>query len=204
MRRPTRSLAIRVAFAATAGAALTRPAEAHLVTTGLGPYYDGATHLLQSADDLLAVLCLALLAGLNGKEASRRTLFLLTGVWWLSGLAAHALRGPALPGWAAPLSLVATGLLAALDRRLNAPAMAALAALVGGVHGWGNGVALALDGREARGLFGTALAIFVLVALVAATTSAIERPGLRIAVRVGGSWGAAIGLLLLGWALRGG
>jgi hypothetical protein len=31
----------------------------------------------------------------------------------------------------------------------------------------------------------------------------LGRPWMRIAVRVAGSWIAAIGLLLLGWALRG-
>ena len=32
---------------------LPRLAQAHLVTSGLGPYYDGALHLLMSPADLL-------------------------------------------------------------------------------------------------------------------------------------------------------
>jgi hypothetical protein len=47
-------------------------------------------------------------------------------------------------------------------------------------------------------------ALFVLVALVAACVVALQRPWTRIVVRVAGSWVAAMGLLLLGWALHGG
>ena len=42
-------------------------AEAHLVTTGLGPVYDGIGHLLVTPEDLLPVLALALCARLAGR-----------------------------------------------------------------------------------------------------------------------------------------
>ena len=44
--------------------------------------------------------------------------------------------------------------------------------------------------------------LFVTVALAAALVVALRAPWTRIAVRVAGSWIAAIGLLLLGWSLR--
>jgi hypothetical protein len=43
----------------------------------------------------------------------------------------------------------------------------------------------------------------VILALVSAAVVALRRPWARIAVRVAGSWIAAIGLLLLGWTLSG-
>jgi hypothetical protein len=46
------------------------------------------------------------------------------------------------------------------------------------------------------------VALFATVALAAAMVVAIRRPAARIAIRVAGSWIAAIGLLQLGWALR--
>ncbi len=100
------------------------------------------------------------------------------------------------------MSLLVVGLLTALDRRLPPGAVAALAVAIGALHGWSNGAALALDGREARALVGIGAALFVLVALTAALVCRLERPWTRIAVRVAGSWAAAIGLLMLGWALR--
>jgi urease accessory protein len=45
--------------------------------------------------------------------------------------------------------------------------------------------------------------VFVLVALFAAFVAPLRAPWARIAVRVGGSWIAASGLLMFGWAVRG-
>ena len=39
---------------------------AHLMTTGLGPFYDGLAHLFVTPEDLLPVLALSLAAGLRG------------------------------------------------------------------------------------------------------------------------------------------
>lgn len=58
------------------------------------------------------------------------------------------------------------------------------------------------SGLAAVALLGVALAVFVLVALVAALVVELRAAWARIAVRVAGSWIAAIGLLLLGWAAR--
>jgi hypothetical protein len=52
-------------------------------------------------------------------------------------------------------------------------------------------------------LLGIAAVTFVLVALVSALVVSLRAAWARIAVRVVGSWIAAIGLLMLGWGLRG-
>jgi len=194
----------RVAIGA-GGALLLWPvaAQAHLVTTGLGPVYDGISHLFVTFDDLLPVVAMALLAGLNGPAAGRRALFTLPAAW-LAGGAAGALSGFALlPAGITSLSFLVLGMLTAADRRLTSPVVTTLAATIGVVHGWLNGASIAAAGREASGLLGIAGAIFLLVALVAALVVSLERPWTRIAVRVAGSWIAAIGLLLLGWTLSG-
>ena len=54
----------------------------------------------------------------------------------------------------------------------------------------------------ALGLVGIVATLFVLVALAAGLVVALRAPWTRIAVRVAGSWIAAIGLLLLGWSFR--
>ncbi len=94
------------------------------------------------------------------------------------------------------------GGLAALDRRLSPAVVAALAMAVGLLHGWLNGTAIALSQREALGLLGIAAMTFVLVALVSAFVVSIRAVWARMAMRVAGSWVAAIGLLMLGWSLR--
>ena len=47
-------------------------AEAHLTSSGLGPFYDGLLHLLTSPEDLAAAIGLALLCGLRGANHGRR------------------------------------------------------------------------------------------------------------------------------------
>lgn len=192
------------ALAAAAAALLPAPAEAHLVTTGLGPLYDGVSHVFLSPEDLVPVLALALLAGLGGPVAGRWTLFALPAAWLAGGLAGYYARQPLLPGAVTSLSFLIAGGLTAAGRHLQPAPLAALAAGIGLVHGWLNGVGLAEAEREALGLAGIAGAIFVLVALLAACAVPLRAGWARVAVRVAGSWVAAIGLLLLGWSLRGG
>jgi urease accessory protein len=65
-----------------------------------------------------------------------------------------------------------------------------------------NGAGIAADARAASGLVGIAAAIFVVAALASALVVSLRAPWARIAVRMAGSWIAAIGLLSLGWQLR--
>lgn len=61
---------------------------------------------------------------------------------------------------------------------------------------------MAAEGREALGLIGISGTVFVLAALSTARVVSLTAPWSRMAVRVAGSWIAATGLLMLGWALR--
>ena len=188
--------------AAALAALLFAPrADAHLVTTGLGPVYDGIGHLLLTPEDLVPILALALFAGLRGARAGRLALFVLPVAWLAGGLLGLRFGG-ATTAPVPALSFILFGLLVAADAKLPDGAVAALAVALGLVHGFWNGPALAGTGPGALGLLGIAVVAFVLVALAAALVASLEAPAARIAVRVAGSWIAAIGLLLLGWALR--
>jgi hydrogenase/urease accessory protein HupE len=116
------------------------------------------------------------------------------------GLLAHGL--PVLP--ISALSLLILGTLVAVDLRVPPLAVTALALGVGLVHGLPNGVVMNQAGTGVLGLLGLLAALVVLVALVAACVVSLQQQWTRIAVRVAGSWMAALGVLMLGWALRGG
>jgi len=191
-----------VALGVVAGVFLPLSVEAHLVTTGLGPLYDGISHVLLSADDLLPILAMSMLAGLNGPAAGRRTLFGLTGAWLLGGLAGYLFEQALLPGTMTCVSFLVLGGLTAADRRLSPAVVLGIAVAVGLLHGWLNGTGIAEAQREPLGLAGIGSAIFVLVAIVSAFVMSMHVGWMRIAVRVAGSWVAAIGLLMLGWSLR--
>ena len=177
--------------------------QAHLVTTGLGPFYDGLSHFTMSPDDLLSALALALLAGLSGAQAGRHVLFLLPPIWLLGGLFGLRMEQEVSLPLFSILSFLVTGALVALDRRLPLLLISALTCCFGFLHGFLNGSAMAQAGGGFLALFGISVAVFLLVALVAALVVSLKAQWARITVRVAGSWITAIGLLMLGWTFRG-
>lgn len=175
-------------------------AAAHLVTTGMGPVYDGIGHLLSTPEDLVPVLALALYAGLRGAVTGRRAMFLLPLAWFVGGIAGSALN--IVPAFPIPaISFLVFGGLIAADLCMPAYAVTVLVILIGLVHGFLNGAALK-DGPGTLGLLGIMTMLFIIVTLVSAFVASLKKQWARIAVRVAGSWIAATGLLMFGWALR--
>ncbi len=183
--------------------ALPGAVQAHLVTSGLGPFYDGALHLLLSPSDLLGLLALALLAGLRGARAGRLVVIVLPGVWLLGGLIGFGL--PPVPdlSWVGATFFVALGLLVATDAKLPPVAVAALAGSYGMLHGLLNGAALAASGAGTSTLLGIVLTALVLALVTAAAVVPLRALWGRVVVRVAGSWVAAVGMLMLGWLVQG-
>lgn len=175
-------------------------ARAHLVTTGLGPVYDGISHFALTPEDVLPVLALALLAGLSGPRCGRAVLFVLPVAWLSGGLLGLSRSSELLLPALTASTLLALGAMVALDRKLPLGLAAGLAAALGFFHGYLNGSAK----LGVLGLSGVAATLFVVVALVAAFVVSLRAPWSRIAVRVAGSWLVAISMLMLGWAFRAG
>jgi hydrogenase/urease accessory protein HupE len=176
---------------------------AHLVSTGLGPMFDGIGHVVVTPQDLLPVIALALLAGLGGKSYGRRVLFVLPVAWLAGGLAGLVMA------WSPPLattglSFLILGGLVAADRPMSEKAGVLLAVALGAVHGQMNGVEMAAAGIGLTGLLGTVAMLFVCVSLVTGLVVSLRRSWTRVAVRVAGSWIVAVGLLYLGWTASAG
>jgi urease accessory protein len=178
------------------------PAAAHLVSTGLGPIYDGVGHLLLTPQDLLPLVAMSLLAGLGGKRAARWTLALLPTVWILGGLAGLALPHELDWPWLGPIWALLTGALVSSGRRLRRGLLAAMAGAFALGHGLMNGSAMAAAGLGAKGVLGIGGAVFMLVSVGAALAVTFRRGWTLIAVRVVGSWICAAGLLMVGWLAR--
>jgi hydrogenase/urease accessory protein HupE len=194
--------ASRIALGALLAALLPATSHAHLVTTGLGPFYDGVSHFALTPEDLLPALALALLAGQRGSRAGRLALFALPGAWLAGGLAGLALPTTSSAIALTTVSFLALGALVAAEAPLRPEWVASLALVLGLLHGYLNGSAMAAAKLGALGLVGIVATLFVVVALAAALVVALRAPWARVAVRVAGSWIAAIGLLLVGWSLR--
>ena len=176
-------------------------AAAHLVTTGLGPVYDGFGHLVMTPEDLVPALAIALFAGLRGASPGRRALFVLPLAWFGGGLLGVFVEGlPPLP--VAAISFLILGVLIAADLSLSQKLFTAVVIAVGIVHGVLNGIALK-EGAGILGLIGIMATLFVIVAIVSAFIVSLKKPWTRIVVRVAGSWVAAVGMLMFGWLMRG-
>jgi hydrogenase/urease accessory protein HupE len=179
------------------------PAEAHLNATGMGPIYDGLMHFLLSPEDLVPALALALLAGLRGAPFGRRAMFTLPAAWLMGSLFGLSAAVASAGTLGASLWLLFLGALVVADAKLSLRSMTALSTFLGLVHGYLNGTGMGLTAPAVVAAVGLAAAVFVLVVLVAALVVQLRAQWARVAVRVGGSWIAASGLLMLGWSIRG-
>lgn len=178
---------------------LPATAQAHLVSTGVGPFYDGVAHLFVSMQDLLLCIGMGLLAGLSGKATARSMLLFAAAAWFVGAMI--GLQGIAVTWtFAAPAMLLGIGVLVALDARLPATLTVGMATAVAVVSGNLNGSALATIGIT--GILGAYAAFFVVALFIATAVTHFQALWVQIAVRVAGSWVGAVGLLLLGWSIR--
>ena len=181
------------------------PALAHLISTGFGPVYDGIGHFFLSVEDLLPLLALMAFGGQHGEVAGRRVMFVLPPVWLLGGLfTTLGFASATMPSSLAPVLAIILGAAVALNVQLSLPLLTAMIALVAGSFGAITGSALAAQVGNLKMLLGSTAALCILATLVPALVVKIstEAPWMRITVRVGGSWVAGVGLLMLGWQLR--
>ena len=199
-------IACRAASLLAMTAAAATPAQAHLMNSGFGPFYDGLAHPLLSPEDLLPAVAMTLLAGLGGARAGRFVLAILPAAWLVGMVAgagiAAAIGLPGAPAWLIAVVTALMGALVAADLRLPLAAVIAIAAALGALHGYDNGRDLAATTGALVAIAGIACSLFALVSLLAGQVAVLQAHWARLAVRISGSWIAAVGLLMLGWSVR--
>ena len=179
-------------------------AHAHLVNSGLGPFYDGALHLLLSPMNLVLLVALCLLVGAQGARAARSAMVVALVAWFVAGSFAISadIVGPFAIVDAAGLLLL--GVAIALDIRMPALATAALATGVAAWLGIQSGQELISADHHWRALVGaTSIAIMFMLLALSLVVSATSFPA-RVVCRILGSWAAATGLLSIGWLFSAG
>lgn len=176
---------------------LPSAAQAHLVNSGLGPFYDGSLHLLLSPGDLLGLIAIALLGGLHGPTTGRLVAMTLPLCWLLAGLIGMQLPALLDLPWLTMLAFATFGLLIAADVKLPPVVIGLLAALYAVLQGLQNGSALASIGAEMTALFGIVMTSLVIALLIAAAVVLLRTPWSRILIRVAGSWLVAVGVMML-------
>ena len=174
------------------------PATAHQVASGLGPVYDGIIHFASTPEVALPMVALALFAGLRGPRQAQLVLFIVPTVWLLACLATPA-APERMPLLVAAIALLVGGGLLAANLNCPWPVTAGIAVLfgagLGGLYGSPTG--------SVFGALGASAGLFVLVALLASISLRLRQTFGIIAIRVAGSWTAALWLLLSGWWVHG-
>ncbi|QDU72027.1 HupE/UreJ family protein [Mucisphaera calidilacus] len=181
-------------------------AQAHLVSTELGPFYDGVAHVVVTATDLMMLLAMALLAALAGVTAARRASLTLIAGWALGLVGGFLLPGSSADLLVLPMAawvgvMLFMGVLVAGDVRAPAVLLAVAGGVLGLLGGLSNGQAAQADG-VALTVLGIGVGVGVLSLMLSGLGVWLEVQGMRILIRIAGSWVAAISLLILGWQFR--
>jgi len=182
------------------------PAEAHIVSSRLSDFYTGMAHPLTGLQDVVLWIALGVLAGTQ--PASRaRWLVAVFPIGLVAGFVFGLANGVTNGNAAVDAGcMVALGGLIAAAVRLPGPALAVIALTLGLIRGAAN--AGGVDPNTNTLLFaaGGAVAGYAAITLLTAAVLTFQRPaaGWRsIALRAGGSWIAAIGVMAGGYALAG-
>lgn len=167
------------------------------------PLLAPALHILTEPDHLVACAAIGLLAGQRASPRQRAALLGSFVAAFVVAFCVPALAGigaafESIDAFASAATLIAAGLLVAVPRVAFLPVAMAVTVATGAVHGFANGLAAA-SLLAVAGAGGAAALIASLGALLAAI---LRAPWGLIAVRVLGSWAAAMGLILFGIALR--
>jgi urease accessory protein len=199
--RVRRNLASRSAQATVAVclALLSASAYAHSTVKGVGDFYGGFLHPLTALEHVLAFLALGILAGQQGTRAQAGL-----PVFWIALMigATLALWVPNLPlvDLANIASALVFGALIAAALPLPTFVYLGLCLLFGLSHGYANGSAITPLIKPYLFIPGIGLAGLVTTGYGMIVTDYVLRRKIgwmTIAVRVSGSWIAAIGLLVL-------
>ncbi len=176
------------------------PAQAHMVSTGIGPFYDGMTHVFVTPLDLLCLAASILLAGLAGVARARLYLAAMIGAWSAGvPFGAWMLDAPWPMDTTLSLGLVLCGAMVALDRRWPRGTTLLLLTGLNAALALNAGAGIRTESEDPLlAMLGILASIGQLSVL--GTAFAVSRPSTwqRVALRAAGSWIAAIGLLA--WA----
>jgi len=198
----------RVSMVAAMLFAQAQGADAHIIASRLGDFYTGALHPLTDLQDLILWTAMGVLAGSLG-AAKGRWLVLVFPLGLLAGLVLGRISGLVSTGPAVDAGMILLlGLLLAAAARLPTALLCVIAFGLAMARGAANVSDLAPETDRVLFAAGLASAGYAAITLIMALTLAFSRPDAGasmawrgIAVRAFGGWIAAIGLMMVGFAL---
>jgi urease accessory protein len=181
-------------------------AQAHSMVKGVGDFYAGLLHVLTALEHVLPFIALSLLAGQRGFNRKTEAVLLVFPLALMVGASAALWLAPP-PGLAFfnIASAILMGALVAAAWPLPGPLFYALVVVFGLSHGFANGEAVTPTTKAYLFILGvglSGLAVLAYGTLMVEFLLKRKAGWIHIAVRVAGSWIAAIGVLVLATAGR--
>jgi urease accessory protein len=176
------------------------PAFAHSANPKIGGFYAGFIHPITALEHVLPFFVLGILSGQLGEERGRYMALVFPGAVVVGALGALWIPGIHSIGLINILSAVVFGALVASAWRMPPLLFYSTGIIFGFTHGYANGAAIGDKISPYYFIPGVAVAAAVVIAYGMLGTEYVLRLKVgwpRIAVRVAGSWVAAIGILVL-------
>ena len=163
---------------------------------GVGDFYAGMLHPMTSVECVLPIIALSLLAGQQNRRTAIGILLSFPIATAVAALLALVLPVSPFVAVINTSAMAVLGILVALNRSLPEISVI-LSAVLGLTVGWANGGELTPDTSAYRFIPGLAVVGLLLISYGIGLVRSLDMPWAKTAVRVTGSWIAAIGILVL-------
>lgn len=165
---------------------------------GVGDFYAGMLHPLITVETLLPLLGLSLLTGQQSRETAIKMLAIFPAALAVGTLLILFRSFPAQLATVGLLITACLGLLIALARRIPVWIPIVLCVLIGLSNGWSNSAEITGDVSAIRFTAGLSVVGLLITSYGIGLVRHLKLEWMQIAVRVVGSWLAAVGILVLG------
>ena len=169
----------------------------HIVNTELGHFYAGIFHVLLSPDHLLPLIALGIIMGFQEKTAARHMLLTTVIAGLAGGLYGRQLDNQAWLAYFNFSSFVVLGALAAYGKTIKPPIALSLSAIFAGTQSMLHMADLPAGVNWEIFLSGVLLGLGTVATVISAIAMSLPSRWMRLALRIYGSWVAALGLLMM-------
>jgi urease accessory protein len=175
---------------------------AHLANGRFGDFYAGSFHLLTAIEHVIPLIALGLIAGQQGKKVSRSYVIVIPLALVIGTYIGINFSGNNFSIYVNSFSFLIIGILIAWNMQLPNWLLILIASIFSITLGYSNGTAFELTLSKFNYTIGVAVAGLIVTSIFAGIVLSLKKDWQKIAVRVAGSWIAAIGLITLPMILK--
>ncbi len=170
---------------------------AHTISKTVGDFYGGILHTFLVMAHIFPLIALSIIAGQQGPKAAGKGLTFFLAALFAGAVAAFYTQPVTAIFYLNLISFIVLGILAALSLKLPLWLFYSVIFFFGFTHGYQNGMELHQTQSPVLFLTGLLAGGLILYTLIAAITVSVKKEWFQIALRVIGSWVAAMGLMLI-------